>query len=85
MPDDVTPLKDSQSDVWEAISVLTEQVNDLVLQVSAIQIALVKTSPSFALEYDRAYTDAVSEQEKCESEEAPNVREEFRRLRRKRT
>lgn len=86
MPYERTPdLKALLNDAWEVLSDLEETVNDLVLQQSATLIALAKTLPSFALEYDQAYSAAVSEQEKCESEEAPNVREELRRLRKDRT
>lgn len=86
MPDEKQPdLKASLSDAWEALSDLEETINDLVLQQSATLAALAKTLPSFALEYDQAYSAVVSEQEKHESEAAPNVREELRRLRKDRT
>lgn len=86
MPDEKQPdLKASLSDAWEAILALEETVNDLVLQQSAILLALAKTLPSFAQEFDQAYSDAVAEQEKRENESTPIVREAFRRLRKNRT
>jgi hypothetical protein len=84
MPDETNSMKESLNDVWEVLSDLEETVNDLVLQLSATQMALAKTLPNFAREYDQTYSDARSEQEKRENEEVPNVRGEFRRLRERR-
>ena len=74
-------LQASLADTWEAIGVLEEKVNDLVLEQSALLIALAKTLPGFAEEFERAYNDALASQRKSESELPLSVQRAIRQLR----
>ena len=75
MPDEKQPdLKASLSDAWEAILVLEEEVNGLVLRQTAILEALALTLPGFAPEFDRIYAGAVAEQEKSDNASPQPVR-----------
>ena len=78
-PSETPDLKVSLA--WEAIGALTEKVNDLDLQVSVSLIALAKTLPGFAQEFERAYDDAVAQQRKSESELPLSVQRAIRQLR----
>lgn len=74
-------LEVSLCDAWEAIGSLIEKINDLVLEQSAFLIALVKTVPGFAQEFERAYKDAVDDQKRSEAELPLSVQRAIRQLR----
>jgi hypothetical protein len=78
-------LRASLLDAWEVIGALEEKVNDLVLEQSAALVALAKTLPGFAQEFERAHNDAVANQRKVESELPLSVQREIRQLRKPRT
>jgi hypothetical protein len=78
-------LKASLIEAWEAIQTLQEKVDDLVLQQSATLIALAKTLPVFAQEFDREYTDSEDAQKEHDSEIARQFVEFLRKLRKDRT
>ena len=86
MPDEKPPdLKASLIDAWEAMRDLGETVNDLVLQPSATLIALAKTLPSFALEYDQAYSVPYPSKKNVKAKKLPTFGQELHRLRGDRT
>ncbi|SPF40997.1 hypothetical protein SBA1_340038 [Candidatus Sulfotelmatobacter kueseliae] len=74
-------MQTSLAEAWEQIHVLLEKVDELDLQQTATLIALAKTAPSFALEYERAYKAIAGHEKNSENELPPNVRELFHRLR----
>ena len=78
-------LQGSLADAWEVIGALEEKINDLALEQSATLVALAKTLPDFAQEFERAYNDAVAGQKKSESELPLSVQRAIRDLRKPRT
>jgi hypothetical protein len=80
-PSQIPDLQASLADAWEVIGVLEEKVNDLVLEVSAALIALAKTVPGFAEEYERAHSAALASQRKSDSELPLSVQRAIRQLR----
>lgn len=74
-------LRASLADAWESIGSLTEKVDDLDIQVSALIIALAKTVPAFAEEFERVSTAAEAAKRKSDSELPLSVQRAIRQMR----
>jgi hypothetical protein len=82
-PSEKPDLQASLADAWEVIGVLEEKVSDLDLQVSSALIALARTLPGFAEEFERAYNAALAEKRKSDNEFPLRVQRAIRTFRKK--
>lgn len=81
MPDEKPPnsrasatpdVRASLLEAWEVIGALEEKITDLDLQVSSALIALARTLPEFAREFERARSTAAGEKRETENGPIPH-------------
>ena len=78
MNTEANDLRESLATAYDLIHKLTDEINGLVLRQTAILAALAETLPNFAPAFDRIHTDALSEQEKRDSEVLQTACKAFR-------